>query len=126
MDIKLDLVNRSDDANDVDIVIFAQPASSPQAPPVVWQSIPHFKPGDHRGFVFPAGVAGGESYGNADPRIWIGVASGMDVGQVMNPDAISGITELSLAGIAGADIVMTGSGSDSRPFRFALANVITA
>lgn len=60
------------------------------------------------------------------PTLWIGVASQVVQGGVMNSAIISSInTELSLLGIASADIVMTGGGSgpDSRPFSFSLANV---
>lgn len=63
------------------------------------------------------------------PTIWIGVASQMVQGQVMNSAIISNInTELSLLGIASADIVMTGGGPgpNSTPFQFNLENVVMA
>ena len=61
------------------------------------------------------------------PTIWIGVASQVVQGQVMNSAIISNInTELSLLGIASADIVMTGGGpgANSTPFAFNLENIV--
>ena len=63
------------------------------------------------------------------PTIWIGVASQVVQGQVMNSAIISSVnTELSLLGIAKADIVMTGGGPgpSSTPFQFNLENVVMA
>jgi hypothetical protein len=61
-----------------------------------------------------------------DPVIWIGVASQVEEGEVLNSAAMSEInTEISLMGIAGADIVITGggSGSGSTQLMFTLTNV---
>ena len=61
------------------------------------------------------------------PTIWIGVASQIVQGQVMNSAIIANInTELSLLGIASADIVMTGggSGANAKPFDFHLENIV--
>jgi hypothetical protein len=63
------------------------------------------------------------------PTIWIGVVSQVEQGQVMNSAIISDInTELSLLGIASADIVMTGGGPgpNSKLFSFNLENVVMA
>ncbi len=60
------------------------------------------------------------------PTIWIGVASQVVQGQVMNSAILSSInTEISLLGIASADIVMTGGGPgpSATPFVFQLENV---
>ena len=60
------------------------------------------------------------------PTIWIGVASQVEQGQIINDAIISNInTELSLLGIASADIVMTGGGPgpNSQPFQFNLENI---
>jgi len=60
------------------------------------------------------------------PTLWIGVVSQIDQGEIMNSAVMSNIdTELSLYGIASADIVMTGGGSgpNAQPFRFNLENV---
>jgi hypothetical protein len=63
------------------------------------------------------------------PTLWIGVVSEVGQGQVMNSAILADInTELSLLGIASADIVMTGggSGANSTPFAFNLQNVVMA
>lgn len=63
------------------------------------------------------------------PTIWIGVASQISEGGTMNAAVISSVnTEISLLGIASADIIMTGGGSgeDAMPFAFSLANVVMA
>lgn len=63
------------------------------------------------------------------PTIWIGVASQVEEGDVMNSAIISNInTEISLLGIASADIVMTGGGAgpNATPFVFTLENVVMA
>ncbi len=60
------------------------------------------------------------------PTIWIGVASQVEQGQAMNSAIISSInTELSLLGVASADIVMTGGGPgpNAAPFAFKLENI---
>jgi hypothetical protein len=63
------------------------------------------------------------------PTIWIGVVSQVEEGEVMNSAIISSVnTEISLLGIANADIVMTGGGPgpNSQPFAFNLDNVVMA
>jgi len=63
------------------------------------------------------------------PTIFIGAVSQVEEGQVLNPAILSQIkTEISLIGIASADIVMTGGGSgpDAKPFIFTLQNVVAA
>lgn len=63
------------------------------------------------------------------PTIWIGVASEVQEGDVMNSAIMSDInTEISLLGIASADIVMTGGepGRFRAPFVFRLENVVMA
>ncbi len=63
------------------------------------------------------------------PTIFIGVASQVVEGQVMNSAILSQInTEISLLGIASADIIMTGGGPgpNSTSFEFNLANVVMA
>lgn len=63
------------------------------------------------------------------PTLFIGVASQVEEGQVMNSAIISNInTELSLLGIVSADIVMTGGGPgpNATPFEFMLENVVMA
>lgn len=63
------------------------------------------------------------------PTIWVGVVSQIVEGQVMNAAILSDInTEISLLGIAGADIVMTGGGAgpEATPFEFTLQNIVMA
>ena len=60
------------------------------------------------------------------PSIFIGVVSQVEEGQIMNSAILSNInTQISLLGIASADIVMTGGGPGptSSAFQFALENV---
>ena len=63
------------------------------------------------------------------PTIWIGAISQVAQGEVMNSAIINDVeTEISLLGIASADIVMTGGGSGaaSTAFEFNLENVVMA
>ncbi|HLO94473.1 MAG TPA: hypothetical protein VK195_09155 [Burkholderiaceae bacterium] len=63
------------------------------------------------------------------PTIWIGVVSQVEEGEVMKSAIISSVnTEISLLGIASADIVMTGGGPgpNSQQFSFHLDNVVMA
>ncbi|MEO3714940.1 hypothetical protein [Roseateles flavus] len=63
------------------------------------------------------------------PTIWIGVVSQVQTGEVMNAALLSELnTEISLLGIASADIVMTGGGAGpaSKPFAFELQNIVMA
>lgn len=63
------------------------------------------------------------------PTLFIGVISQMEEGEVMDSAIMSNVnTELSLLGIASADIVMTGGGpgTNATPFRFTLENVVIA
>jgi hypothetical protein len=63
------------------------------------------------------------------PTLWIGVASQIEQGALLNSAVISDInTELSLLGIASADIVLTGGGPGPRslPFTFRLERVVMA
>jgi hypothetical protein len=64
-----------------------------------------------------------------EPTLWIGAVSLVVQGDVMNSAIISQInTELSLLGIASADIVMTGGGPGkaSTGFNFTLQNIVYA
>jgi hypothetical protein len=81
-------------------------------------------------FAHKTGIAPGQkAVFQFNPTIYIGVVSQMDQGQVMNAAILSDInTEISLLGIASADIVMTGGGPgpNAAPFAFTLANVVYA
>lgn len=57
------------------------------------------------------------------PTIWVGVVSQIEEGQVMDSAILSDInTEISLLGIAKANLIMTGGGvgSNAEPFNFTL------
>jgi hypothetical protein len=77
-----------------------------------------------------AGIAPGQkALFQFNQTIWIGVVSQVVQGEIMNSAITSNInTEFSLLGIASADIVMTGggSGANSTPFTFNLANIVMA
>ena len=63
------------------------------------------------------------------PILYIGVVSEVEEGDVMSSAIVSQInTELSLVGVASADIVMTGGGhgTAAEPFQFTLKNVVMA
>jgi len=63
------------------------------------------------------------------PTIWIGAASQIEQGKVINSAILSNInTEISLLGVASADIVITGGGCGptATPFTFTLCNVTYA
>lgn len=59
------------------------------------------------------------------PTIWISAAARAEAGEANVGDVVSTPTEISLMGIAGADIVMTGGGQgpDAKPLVFTLQNV---
>lgn len=60
------------------------------------------------------------------PKIWIGIVSQIEEGEVMNSTIVSSITtELSLLGVQSADIVMNGGGygPEAAPITFHLENV---
>ncbi len=63
------------------------------------------------------------------PKLYIGVASQVVEGQLMDSAILSTInTQISLLGVASADIVMTGGGAGTaaQPFQFTLQNVVMA
>jgi len=61
------------------------------------------------------------------PTIWIGVVSQIEEGEGIESAVASQVdTEISLLGVASADIVMTGGGAgpDAKPFVFTLQNIV--
>jgi hypothetical protein len=61
-----------------------------------------------------------------NPTIWIGVAEFIVQGQLMTSSTSEAIdTEISLLGVASADIVLTGGGDEGSP-QFSLQNVVMA
>jgi len=205
MDIQLNFINNSNDANNSDVVIFQKNVATDfDELAVAWHVIQYCGQGDNHPFRFPVAmqVSASDSYGNYTPQlpaqhgqmftmqltssgdklaysgpatsmtevqvlnglakgainasiykdgkllavktsiapqqkavfqfkptIWIGVASQVMQGQVMNSAILSNInTEISLLGIASADIVMTGGGpgANATPFQFNLENIVMA
>jgi hypothetical protein len=60
------------------------------------------------------------------PTVFVGVASEVEEGEVMDSAIISSVnTELALLGVQSADILMRGGGPgpESTPFQFSLENV---
>ena len=204
MDIRLNFVNRSNEQNNPDIVIFQKNGAGSSELAIAWLVIRNCAPGDHHPFVFPVAMAVScsDSWGNYTPQlpaqpgqlfalrqttsgdvlapsgpasvptelqvlnglaqgainaqiyragrlialatslapqqkaafrfaptIWIGPAAQIEEGDVMNSAVLSSIpTEISLLGIAGADIVMTGGGpgKGATPLLFTLENIVYA
>ncbi|MFM0097281.1 hypothetical protein PQQ87_16835 [Paraburkholderia nemoris] len=205
MDIQLNFVNRSNDANNSNIVIFQKNVATDfDELAIAWKVIRNCGQGDNHPFKFPMtmSVSASDSYGNYMPQqtatngqvfqivrstsgdvltlgtdpgnssevqvrndlpngatnatiykdgsplatktsiapgqkavfqfkptLWIGVASQIEQGALLNSAVISDInTELSLLGIASADIVLTGGGPGPRslPFTFRLEHVVMA
>lgn len=63
------------------------------------------------------------------PAIFIGIASQVEQGQIVDSAILSDInTEISLLGITSADIIMTGGGAGrtAEPFQFSLENIVMA
>ncbi|RXK86887.1 hypothetical protein [Filimonas effusa] len=63
------------------------------------------------------------------PTIWIGVASQVQEGEIVNSAVVSQInTEISLLGLKSADIVMRGGGPghEAAPYTFSLENIVYA
>ncbi len=82
----------------------------------LWQQSASIPPGQTAVFAFV-------------PTLVVGMVFGMEEGEVMDSTIVSSVdTELSLLGIASADIVMTGGGpgAGSTAFRFTLENVVMA
>ncbi len=205
MDIQLNLINRSNDTNNSQIVIFQKNVSTNfEEMAVAWRVVKNLGQGWNHPFTYPFSMAVGasDSFGNHSPQIlaeygqaytmkmtasgdslaysgpaasnaeveilnnlqagainaniykdghllatrtnvspgqkavfqfkptlWVGVASQIDQGQIMNSAILSTVnTEFSLLGIASADIVMTGGGPgpNATPFVFELENLVMA
>lgn len=201
-DIKLNFINRSNDTNNSQVVIFQKNAAAGfDETAIAWKVIQNCGQGDNHPFTYPMEMAAGasDSYGNYTPQlpaqngqsfrmtltasgdtlgcagsgcnphevevqndlpqgainaniykdgkllacttpvvpgqkavfefkptIWIGAASQIEEGEVMDSAILSSInTEISLLGIASADIVMTGGGPgpNSTAYQFNLENV---
>jgi hypothetical protein len=122
MGIRLNFINRSNDANNSQIVIFQQdPASDSASPPAPWKVIRNCAPGDSHPFTLPETPA---------PTIWIGAVPQATEGKPPPPAILSSInTQISLLGVTSADLVMAGGGGPGfgpQQFTFSLTNVVTS
>jgi hypothetical protein len=83
---------------------------------------------DGRLYAAKTGIAPGQKAEfEFKPTLWIGGVSQVTQGEVMNSAIVSRVnTELSLLGIAGADIVMSGGGPgpNAPAFQFTLQNIV--
>lgn len=121
MDIHLTLVNRSNDPANTRIVIFRRPPDGgANEEPVAWLVIEDFHPGDTHRFAYDTGLG---DPGTDAPAIWIAAVPETAPGDPLDMDP-GAATKLSLAGVARADVVMTGGGA--APFAFALEHVAKA
>jgi hypothetical protein len=150
VDIKLNFINDSNDRNNSHVVIFGENvAADADERHVAWKVIQNCEQGDNHPFVFPIKmtVSAVDSCGDDTPQlpasvapqqeavyefqptIWIGVASEVEEGATMASAIVTSTnTELSLLGIASADIVMTGGGpgQEATALQFNLDNVVMA
>jgi hypothetical protein len=131
MDIQLNFINNSTDANNSDIVIFQRTANSDDA--VIATRVLCCPPGSTQHFSLPAGGTMGatpvSTMQNAGlsfkPTIWVGAVPNVQEGDVANSDTLSGVnTEISLLGVVSADIIMTGAGTETSPFSFHVKNIV--
>lgn len=116
MDIALHFINRSTDAGNAHIVIFQQAVAHDLDEPLAALKVIR-NPGIDERHDFVAGTDAGEA-------IWIGAARNVCDEDLVPPElAAGGATLVSLAGIAGATIVMTGGGGE--PQVFSLTDIVT-
>ena len=201
-DIKLNFINKSNDANNTEVVIFQKNTAPSAGEAVAWTVIQNCGFGDHHPFTYPIAttISASDPYGNYtpelsaengqlfhmvltasgdvlqmapapgspneialrndlahgsinanlykagrllatktsiapqqkavfrfEPALFIGAVSEVQQGEIMPAAIVSEInTELSLNGIASADIVMTGGGpgAGATPFQFSLENIV--
>jgi hypothetical protein len=101
MDIKLNFINRSNDVNNSEIVIFQKNvASGFEEPSVAWLVIRYCGHGDNHPFIFPFSmqVCANDSYGNFTPQL--DAQSGQLFQMVLTP--------------SGDQLLAAGSGSSSK------------
>jgi hypothetical protein len=115
VDIHLMLVNRSTDPANTRVVVFRRPpAGGANDAPIAWLVVDDFRPGDTHRFTYDTGLGDPETDA---PAVWIAALPESAPGDPLDMDP-GAAAELSLAGVARADIVMTGGGA--APFAFAL------
>jgi hypothetical protein len=121
VDIHLTLVNRSDDPANARFVVFRRPPDGgANDAPIAWLVVDDFRPGHTHRFAYDTGLGDPETDA---PAIWVAAVLETALGDPLDLDP--GVaTELSLAGVARAEVVMTGGGA--APFAFALEHVVRA
>jgi hypothetical protein len=119
VDIHLTLVNRSDDPANTRVVVFRRPPDGgANDAPIAWLVVDDFRPGDTHRFAYDAGLGDPETDA---PAVWVAALPESAPGDALDMDP-GAATELSLAGVARAEIVMT----RAAPFAFALDHVVKA
>jgi len=121
VDIHLTLVNRSDDPANARVVVFRRPPDGgANDAPIAWLVVDDFRPGHTHRFAYDTGLGDPETDA---PAIWVAAVLENAPGDPLDMDP--GVaTELSLAGVARAEVVVTGGGA--APFAFALEHVVRA
>jgi len=119
VDIHLTLVNRSDAPANTRVVVFRRPPDGgANDAPIAWLVVDDFRPGDTHRFAYDTGLGDPETDA---PAVWVAALPESAPGDALDMDP-GAATELSLAGVARAEIVMTGAA----PFAFALDHVVKA
>jgi hypothetical protein len=121
VDIHLTLANRSNDPANTRLVVFRRPPDGgANDAPIAWLVVDDFRPGDTHRFAYDTGLGDPETDA---PAVWIAALPESAPGDPLDMDS-GAATELSLAGVARAEVVMTGGGA--APFGFALERVVRA
>ncbi|MES2056860.1 MAG: hypothetical protein V4564_13050 [Pseudomonadota bacterium] len=114
MDIALHFINRSNDAGNAHVVIFQHVASLDE--PAAALKVIRNPAADER-HDFTASTDAGDT-------LWVGTARNVCGDDLVPPElAAGGAIALSLAGVIGAGIVMTGGSGE--PLAFALTDIVT-
>ena len=117
MDIHLTLVNRSDDPEGARVVVFRRPPDGgANDAPSAWLVVDDFRPGAMHRFAYDTGFGDPETDA---PAVWVAALAESAPGDPLDMDP-GAATELSLAGVARAEIVMTGRA----PFAFTLEHLV--
>jgi hypothetical protein len=123
--ISLRLINHGADCQSPIAIFRHDAAAAPDAPPIAWHVIDDLPAGATQELHYDLPTSHPPKV-HLPPTIWIGVMSQVTQGEALDAAiAPHGHTEISLSGIASADIIMTGGGPSaaSEPFQFALENV---
>lgn len=119
MAIHLRLVNQASDMAAPQVVVFRRlPDGGANEEPTAWLVVDDFHQGDEHRFSYDTGL--GDPDTDA-PAIWIAAVPEPTPDDPFDIDP-GAAAELSLAGLASADVVMTGGGE--KPFVFALEHAV--